>query len=144
MGAIGYQFEGGLRLEGELGYSKNDIDSLSITVGQFTATTTAVSGEVIVTSGMVNGIFDFPVEGKLKPYILGGLGLTKADVKIEGVSSDDTAIGGQLGVGLNYAVGEGVSVGASYRYFATADYNFGGVVADYKSHRFLLGVTFKM
>ena len=143
-GAVGYRFEDGFRLEGELGYAQNDIESLSVTVGQFTASTTAVSGEVKILSGMINGIFDFPVEGKLQPYLLAGIGMTQADVEIAGATADDTAIGGQVGFGINYAISEDVSVGASYRYFATQDYDFSGTEVDYSSHHLLFGLTFKM
>ncbi len=143
-GALGYQFEGGLRLEGELGYTKSDIDSLSVSVGQFTISTTAISGDAKVLSGMVNAIFDFPIDGNLKPYILGGLGITKGEVTIEGVSSDDKALAAQVGLGINYAVNSETDIGLSYRYFATQDYDFDGTEAEYSSHRILLGVRFNL
>jgi opacity protein-like surface antigen len=143
-GAFGYIFGSGLRAEGEIGYTKNDMESLSVNVGRFTITATGFNGHVDILSGMANVVFDFPVDGQVKPYLLGGLGIARVGVDIEGTTSDDTVLAGQLGAGANVEINEQVSAGLSYRFFKTADLNFGGTEADYSSNRFMLGLMYKL
>src|SRR5690242_15657101 len=53
LGAVGYGFGNGLRLEFEVGYRDNGVDSVSGVA--------SAGGSVNVWSGMVNALYDIPV-----------------------------------------------------------------------------------
>lgn len=55
---------------------------------------------------------------------------------------DDIAVFAyQFGAGLGYEFDNGLRLSAQYRYFATADADFGPVEANVQSHDFLIGLT---
>lgn len=119
-GGLGYDF-GYFRAEGEFGYRKNNIDSLS----GFGLTVDA-SGDATVTSGMANLYYDFAMQDpKWSPYIGGGIGYARVsvnDVEVAGVpvlDDDDSALAGQAMVGLAYAISDSVEIFGGYRFFLT-------------------------
>jgi OOP family OmpA-OmpF porin len=79
-------------------------------------------------SVMANAWYDFPVDGKLVPYIGGGIGWAKAKDKLDYIhdtgtnsdahrEADGSGFAWQLGLGVNYEVCDNVSLGVGYRYF---------------------------
>ena len=130
------------RIEGELGYRSNDVDSL---------TNSSVSGDTSALSFMVNGSLHFLPKSAWHPFIGAGIGMTSvnADWKEAGNHLDDRdwVFSYQGFAGLAYDVAKNWELSAQYRYFATQDPEFtaGGnkLKLEYESHAVLAGVTYK-
>jgi len=94
VGAVGCDY-GSTRLEAEVGYQTNDIDSIT---GSFDgdSASLALSGNAKVLSLMANGFYDFDLGG-VELYAMAGIGvaqvsindLTLADTNDLGISADD-------------------------------------------------------
>lgn len=135
--AAGYNL-GAFRVEGELGYAKNDIDKATITgLGSG-----RVSGDVTSLSFLVNGYYDFVNSSPFTPYVSAGIGFARLDASLEGGDDDDDVLAYQVGVGVGYAVNEKVTIDLKYRYFATDDPKFDGIDAEYASHNIFLGIRY--
>ena len=126
-GNLGYDF-GNFRVDGELIFRLNTIDSLngvSLNPGGFSD---EKDSSTFVSSYMVNGYFDLPTEGPLKPYIGGGIGF--ATVSIDWVTpafffssvpvadDNDSGLAYQLSAGIGYEINQRFTVTLGYRYFA--------------------------
>ena len=144
--AAGYNF-GMFRLEGEIGYQKNDFDKVRICAGGLCASGSA-TGDITNTYFLVNGYFDFVNSTRFTPYISAGIGMAKIEVNdfsVLGVrigSEDDTVFAYQVGVGVGFAVTGNVTIDLKYRYFATDDPDFAGTKAEYKTHNVYLGLRY--
>lgn len=158
-GALGVNLGRGLRLEGEVSYSKSDLDKTDITgTGSFSGLSLDlddVDGSVSTLSFMANGAFEFTNNSAFTPYVMGGLGgaiVSISDWKTGSVEiaedDDDFVFAYQLGAGINLAIDERVSFDLEYRYFATTDPTFTDVDADYdaefSSHNVMLGMRYKL
>ncbi len=141
--ALGFDYDGPLRGELELGHRSNDVDTVNgIDVG----------GSVDVTSFMLNAFYDFEgVMPRLTPYIGGGLGI--AHMKANDITLVNTALSdgssnvfaGQLIAGAAYEVVENLDLTAQYNYFLTTDGEFTNALGqeydlDYKAHSVTLGL----
>jgi len=142
--SIGYRYGNGVRTEFELGYRKNDIDSVSGAANG--------SGDISAKSAMLNLLYDVDTGSRVMPYIGGGIGYAQVDydvrpvgVGVNGVNDDDNVFAYQGIAGLSYWVNEAVEVAAEYRYFATQDPDFRTsagvpVEGEYDSHAALIGL----
>jgi len=160
-GAGGYKFTNGIRVEGEIGYRRNNFDQLSLTsgFGSFNGLSADADGDVSALSFMVNGYYDFDLGSGWMPYVGGGVGLAlidaEASVSVLGtiVDDDDTVFAYQIGAGIGYVAGrsnalEQYVVTLDYRYFATADpsltlVNGASFDSEYSSHYFGVGMRFQ-
>lgn len=142
-GVLGYDF-GEMRLEGEIGWQKNDFDKASaMGIG------IALTGDMSVLSLLINGYYDLDTGTAFSPFISAGIGFAKVDANDLGMAGDpetfdddDTVIAGQIGVGVSYAATETVAIDAKYRFLMTSDPEFDDVEAEAKSHNIILGVRF--
>lgn len=140
--AAGYNF-GMFRLEGEIGYQKNDLDKVSVGPVSVSA-----SGDVTNTYFLGNGYFDFINSSPFTPYVSTGIGFAKLkgnDFAVLGTrigDSDDTVFAYQAGVGIGYAVNNNITIDLKYRYFRTADPNFNGTDGEYATHNIYLGLRY--
>lgn len=134
-GAVG--LDGGLyRVEGEIGYQENKIDSW--------AGLDVDGDEVSMLSFMGNGYIDLEMPGSLvTPYVMGGIGVANVDFDdtFAGNPDSDTVFAWQLGVGVGFQPLPRVTVDIGYRYFTTADVD-AGLARDIEiaSHDILAGV----
>lgn len=94
-GQVGYRFNQ-FRIESEFGYSRDTDAGLNF------------------FSTMINGIYDFNLHGKLKPYIGIGAGYTHFSGNNIFFSSSG-AFSYQALAGLNYALNRKVSIGIGYK-----------------------------
>lgn len=144
VGALGYEFDRGIRLEGELGYRTGEIGSVS---------GTSASGDVNVWSGMGNLLYDIPTGWAVKPFIGAGIGLARVDadgvspVSTTAIDDNDTSIAFQGIAGLGYQINEQLNLNISYRYFTAPDLGFMAangtrVDSDYSAHTVLIGLRF--
>jgi len=156
-GAVGHSF-GNMRLEGELSYSKNDLDSMevkSITVAGAVYTGSAVfnaTGDATSLGFMANGYYDFETDSKWTPFLMAGLGAARQSLDIKSVGGvtvtydeSDTVFAYQAGAGVAYEISPTLDLGLSYRYSASADPTFDDGVdkikSEFKTHNFLIGIT---
>jgi len=145
-GAIGYGIEN-FRLEGEIGYQKNDFNEQNIR-----GTSSDLSGDLTSLSFLVNTYYDFPTGSKFTPFITAGLGFAQVDVndlsspgaRRASFDDDDTVFAGQVGAGVSYALNEKVDFELKYRYFMTEDLEFsdGGSLDGPNSHNVYLGMRY--
>jgi opacity protein-like surface antigen len=129
-GFVGYNFSDLLKGELQVSYARADYDKLSgtLTGGPIIGSgDISLNGHVDAWTGMANAIVTpFNFHG-LKPYAGGGVGISEAHSKIDSASfggvtatvdssqrQTDFAADGILG--LNYALGKDMSVGARYQY----------------------------
>lgn len=139
-GAVGYDF-GMYRLEAEIGYRKNDVDTFSDFGG-----TVVGGGDVDTLSFMVNYYFDFENHTFLTPYFVTGIGFAEVsanDISVANYpvgSEDDTVFAYQFGVGVGYSVLESLIIDVGYKYFATSDPEFDFIEAEYSSHNVFFGI----
>ncbi|MFK7791554.1 MAG: outer membrane protein [Devosiaceae bacterium] len=115
----------GLRVEGEVGTSRLDVDNH--TVGG-TAVTSAVSfGATNATFGMANLYVDYGI-GALRPFIAGGVGVARVEFDNHGVTAapgvmDDTSNGfaWQAMAGVGVDVTSALTLEAMVRYQGVED-----------------------
>ena len=107
-GALGTALSGGLRVEGELVYSSNDLDSdedfEDVSVQHWAV--------------MANAIYDFSM-GAVTPYVGAGVGYGSTSLDTEDDELDDSGLAWQLRAGVTF--GESVKWDVGYRYLNLAD-----------------------
>ena len=143
-GAVGYMMEK-FRLEGELSYQANDIDKVSGAGGS-----EPVNGDVTALTLLFNGYFDFDTGRFWTPYITGGLGYSKVEADIDGLSEDDNVFTYQLGVGVGFAMSETLTLDWRYCYLGAEDFSYrysdpsGSITLDaaIASHNLTVGLHF--
>lgn len=114
-GSIGYDFNSMIGVEAELGFSSNDVDS--ITAG---GTTSPTSGDTKVLMLMGNVIIGNHYD-RWRPYLGAGLGAAHVSLDIStalpsDLDDSDWAFAAQAFAGLDYSLTDTVSLGARYRY----------------------------
>ncbi|ABB23190.1 outer surface protein, putative [Pelodictyon luteolum DSM 273] len=126
-GAVGLR-SGEYRLEGELGYQENGIES---------------SGDdVSILSFLGNGYIDFEMaSSSFTPYLTAGFGLASVDDSSGPGSVDDTVFAWQLGAGVGYRFADNMLVDVRYRYLGTGDPELaGGREYSIDTHNFMVGL----
>lgn len=113
------------RVEGELSYRNNDIDTHSLNGG---AALPGSDGELSSTALMANAVVEFGDPSSVMPYLGGGIGLAQVNANDFGVTpipnvldDDDTVLAYQLIAGLGWELSPGMELFAEYRWFATED-----------------------
>jgi outer membrane protein OmpA-like peptidoglycan-associated protein len=141
IGAVGYGFGNGFRLEGELGYRHSGVSS---------ASTGSATGSVKAWDLMANGLYDFDVGLPVTPYVGVGAGLARLSANsltIPGstatVNDSDTQFAYQGLAGLTYAINQNLKVDLGYRYFRTTDpayntTNGGSAKSQYRDNTLLI------
>ena len=155
--AVGRSWEN-FRLEGEISYRKNDLDSLTIdSLGAAgllipIAATFDLDGEMSSLGFMANGYYDFNTDGKLAPFVMAGIGGANINLDVtrrSGVDvtydESDMVLAYQAGAGFGYKIGFGTVFNAQYRFFGTLEPTFDDgvdeVESEYLSHNFWIGIT---
>jgi len=149
-GNVGYAFGGPFRLELEVAYRDNDVDSVTFAGGRLPGAT----GSMNSLSAMVNGYFDIETGTNFVPYIGAGIGysrVTANGITATGlggtVDEDDSKFAYQGIVGVSYWFSPELALTADYRYFATQDPKFrvgsSTVETEYKTHNVMVGLTLR-
>ncbi|MEZ5957070.1 MAG: outer membrane beta-barrel protein [Hyphomonadaceae bacterium] len=111
---LGYAFQNGFRLEGELGHRFNQIEPTD---------TIDAGGDVHAWSAMANLFYDFNRGGRLEPYIGVGVGAARLNYNVNDHSAlayaegEDTVLAYQGMVGFAVGLGEQWDLDIGYRYF---------------------------
>lgn len=131
-GAIGYAYPSGLRLEGELAYTKNDIDTQGL----------GVDADVSAVAGFANVYYDFG-KGKVRPFVGAGIGYAQGEASASAggftLSTDGSGVAYQLRAGVSFATSENVAWDIGYRYIS-ADIED----TEAEIHGATVGVRFKL
>lgn len=120
-GGTGYQF-GPYRLEGEMVFAKNPLDSLSLGDARVTA-----GGNRSDLAGLANFYVDFDTHTRWTPYAGAGIGIANvsfndaAATPLLMVNDDDTVFVFQVKAGVAYSLGTSTEVSFGYRFFSTDD-----------------------
>jgi len=125
---LGYAFQNGLRLEGELAHRFNALAS---------GPRIQDGGDTQAFTAMINGIYDFNRNGTVQPYIGVGFGVGRVDAnaadgpaatKVVSAFFDDsdTSIAYQGLIGLGFKVSEQLALDIGYRYLAIPNLEFAG------------------
>lgn len=143
-GAGGYNF-GMVRIEGELGYQRNDMDKFVCKSGD--CGSGSMKGNIYAVSGMANVYLDFVNSSPFTPYIGGGIGAAFISADFDETSGsnlreDNTVFAYQGTAGLAYAINPHMSLDLKYRYFGTTDVNLGDVKASFASHNVFFGFRY--
>ena len=117
-GAVGLDF-GIIRLEGEVFYNDNELDSFGGLFGSF-------DGNVETLAGMANIFLDIPTGIGITPFFGGGIGYADVEADISGlfanlVNDSDSGLAWQLRAGIAFAIFPYTDLTLGYRYFATED-----------------------
>ena len=100
---------------------------------------------------LFNGYYDFHTGGSWNPYLTAGLGYSKVDADIEGLTEDDNVFTYQIGAGIGYAMSETATLDFRYRYLGASDFEYGeiqpglgsaSIEAAIASHNLTIGLRF--
>ncbi len=150
-GALGYRFASGFRIEGEVGYRKNDLDGINVRhpgtlvallpPGSPAAALTGdqeLDADVAMLTFMANLWHDIDLGNGWMPYLGGGIGLGRfsvfsksADPNSQTLVDDKDSVfayqfGGGIGRTVDESGGQPVVISLDYRYFGTEDPTFKG------------------
>jgi opacity protein-like surface antigen len=154
-GAIGHA-SGPFRLEGELSYRINDLDSLDgLTVNGFLITALGaldLGGDVSSFGFMANGYYDFDAGDNWAPFVMAGIGGASMNLDVTSVAGvattydeSDTVFAYQVGAGIGYKISPSSTVDLSYRFFGTGDPTFDDgtdkIEGEYQSHNIWAGIN---
>ncbi|MES1992178.1 MAG: outer membrane beta-barrel protein [Pseudomonadota bacterium] len=148
--ALGMKLPSQFRVEGELLWQKNDIDSGRLGSLQLSALG-GLNGDVSLWGGMLNGYYDF-LEGPLVPFVGIGVGYAQVDanVKLGNISvinDNDSVLTYQAILGVSYEFMPNLSAVLAYRYMSMEDPKFkdkagGKVDMGYDSQAVDLGLRY--
>ncbi|MEQ1616880.1 MAG: outer membrane beta-barrel protein [Terricaulis sp.] len=131
---LGYAFANGFRAEAELARRDDEVDVGS----QYYYLSS--SDNVIASSLMLNGFYDFNRGGSIQPYV--GIGAGYAKVAIG--EADDGNWAWQALAGVAIPLSERMSVDVGYRYFNVDDLDYPGVSdADYRHEAATIGLRYQ-
>ncbi|MBB4267562.1 OmpA family protein [Roseospira visakhapatnamensis] len=145
LGALGYAFGNGLRVELEGGYRQNGVTEWS---GQ------DVDGTLSAWHTMANALYDFNLGARLSPYVGAGVGaaFVSPDIDVSGtpvsVDGTDVAFAYQAIAGIGYSVTDELALTMDYRFFHALDLehdvNIGGTAThdNYMNHAITAGLRY--
>lgn len=148
--ALGMKLPSRFRVEGELFWQENDIDSGRLGPVQLSVLG-GLNGDVGVLGGMLNGYYDF-LEGPLVPFIGLGVGYAQVDANvnlgdISVIDDDDTVLAYQGILGVSYDFMPNLQGVLAYRYLSLDDPQFkdragGKVDMEYDSQSIDVGLRY--
>lgn len=125
----GYQFENGLRADGEIVYLSNDVGP----------------DEATAVIGLATVYYDFNRKGAWRPFVGAGIGF--ADVEVDGpAGDDDTGFAYQATAGLGYQFTEKLTGELAYRFIAATDVSLdrSGREGDYEAQAITVGLRWRL
>lgn len=115
----GFAMTNGFRLEGEIAYRSNDIDTIGgVPVGL----------DMTSWAFMANALYDINTQSSIRPHIGGGLGVARATVESGSLEYNDTVLAAQFIVGIDYYVAPDLALAIDFRHMRTQDLGFGAGV----------------
>lgn len=114
---VGMAMSNGFRVEGEISYRANDVDTLN---------GVAYGADISSLAFMANAYYDFSAQSDMRPHLGLGLGMADATVEIAGVKYNDTVFAAQFIAGIDYKIAPDLAIVADYRFFMTDELGLGG------------------
>ena len=150
-GAIGMDLQNSFRVEAELRYATNNLQSINGSAGGSTQNSGTVDGDMSSLAVMANLDYDFPEQLGFTPFVFGGVGLAQLslnDASVNGstfANSSATVYAMQAGAGLSIEIDPRTRLEGYYRYFETGDPEFTDTSGnpfdgEYASHSFIAGI----
>ncbi|UCH75265.1 MAG: porin family protein [Rhodospirillales bacterium] len=134
-GYFGFHVQENIRLEGELSYRTNDIDSRG---------GVPIAGKVESLALMANAFVDFKLKSNVEPYIGAGIGAADVDYRISGIDYTDTVLALQVMGGFATGIAPTVDLTVDYRLFLTDEVRVGSGVGwgrvDYVNSAVTVGI----
>ena len=131
---VGYDLGNGLRFEGEMTYTKADVEK--------------ASGDASTLGGFANVVYDFNTPGRVKPFVGAGVGVARVKLDSGPVDDSDTGFAYQAKAGVSYKVNARLTAEAAYRYQRVDDLKFGsggyGANGDFDTQAFTVGLRYKL
>jgi outer membrane protein OmpA-like peptidoglycan-associated protein len=139
LATAGYAFEGNWRLEAEVGYRRNALDKVDVSIGPNAALGLypLEDGHLREVTGFVNAIYDIRLGNRLLLDLGAGVGVDNVALKIpdpdgaglmRAVDVDNSVLAGQLLAGLTYRLSPHWDLDLNYRYLWAADVTLTGQV----------------
>jgi OOP family OmpA-OmpF porin len=144
-GVAGYQFDNGIRIEGELAYRRNGADQFN----------NANSDGNLNSFGLMgNFIWEYDNPSGIYPYIgagMGGARVSASDFSNLGgaaLNDSDVVLAYQGLAGVAFALNPNLSLIAEYKYFRTSEAEFRNannarVTIDYATHSATVGLRYR-
>jgi opacity protein-like surface antigen len=138
-GAIGLKMED-IRVEGEIGYHRNDVDKLfGVSLDDLD-----LDANGSMWTFMANAYYDIDTDSSIKPYVMAGAGLADATIKDEfGDESSSSQFAWQVGAGIGIKSSENVTFDLGYRYLKPSDGDFDGVTVSIGGSEILAGIRYQ-
>jgi len=154
-----------LRTELEVSYRSIDVNGLTLE-GSIPSQFVPINGDLGVIAGMLNGYWEFDLNGlkSLRPYVGGGVGFAFASPDLIdpsgaefAVDDDQSSFAWQWMAGLSYRASSSMEAFAEYRYFVADSFNLqteldpatfaplgnGSGSYDFQTSNFLFGLRIK-
>lgn len=129
--AVGATFDQ-FRIEGEISTQKTDLDAISLRDGN--AGASVGSGDIRMTTYMVNGYFDLPISNGFGLYITGGLGYGTVTLSVYDIDGDDGGFAWKGGAGMFYNFNDNMTVDLGWEYLSMDDADLDVDVSDLSSN----------
>lgn len=126
-GAVGMRFMEQFRVEAEIATQKTDVDGLYLEGGSGKVID---SGDVRITTYMVNAYFDLPISNGFGLYVTGGLGLGTTTMSLYNIDGDDSGFAWKAGAGMFYAIDSNLFMDLGWEYVSLNDADFDVTVDD--------------
>jgi len=128
-----------LRIEGELGYQKNEVDDCN---GCHNA-----SGDLKAYSFLVNGYYDMVKGKKIVPYLTAGVGVAKVDADINHRAHvEDMGLAYQVGAGIAYHISDNWHIDLKYRFMGVGEienYKLYNTEPEFETQNVFLGLRYR-
>lgn len=125
--AVGAAFDQ-FRIEGEISTQKTDLDAISLR--DENAGASIGSGDIRMTTYMVNGYFDLPISNGFGIYITGGLGYGTVTLSVYDIDGDDSGFAWKGGAGMFYNFNDNMTVDLGWEYVSLDDADLDVEVSD--------------
>ncbi len=131
----------GVRIEGEISTQKTDLDAISLR--DENAGASIGSGDIRMTTYMVNGYFDLPISnGGFGIYITGGLGYGTVTLSVYDVDGDDGGFAWKGGAGMFYNFNDNMTVDLGWEYVSMDDADVDVEVSDLTTNNIVAAFRF--
>lgn len=128
-----------VRVEGEIGYQKNEVDSRT--------RRDDATGDIKAYSFLVNGYFDLVKGKKIVPYLTAGIGAAKVDADVNRFAHvDDIGLAYQVGAGIAYHISDNWHIDLKYRFFSVVEVDGFGLEnlnPEFTSNNVFVGIRYR-
>lgn len=100
---IGYNTPTGFGVRGDFYYGQNSLDA-------------SVDGKAKLAGGLGNLVYSFQGAGPVRPYVIGGAGVFKAEAEVGNVSDSETKFTWAAGGGVKFKAGTDSNIFVEARY----------------------------